>query len=443
MYQQRPPTRRGMRRINSPHKCLLAILLIAVHPVFAVSPPKPQPQSLESLVALALQQNPHLQAARTIVDAAEGGVLEAGRLDNPALKVDYASDQTFNNEGEFNFGLGFAQNFPITRRLKLERWIAKDSVRLAEAEITEAELMLRQEVEHAVYSLAALRAELTLRDQMLELNREWLRFIETRIERGEASEVDANRLHMEIYSMDEVHHELVNEAHVREAELRQLCGLTHDEPLNFKFNLTLPASLPQMTDFSRADLEQHPSYLVAARLLEIAEKNLSLARAERWADIEVEVFYREQRGVDAPDGLGRDRFFGVGFSIPLPIHQRGRGAISERQAAKNRMRWELRAIEAKLLSDASVQRVVVQNLYAQALEYQDSIQPILVANQKLMSAAYTSGQISLTDLFRTQEQSLHIELIQLEHLLELAKAQSGWRAATGFQTPSLSNTISK
>mgnify|MGYP000212023431 CR=1 FL=1 len=390
--------------------------------------------SLETLVGLALQRNPYLLAARTVVDGAEGGVLEAGRLDNPSLNLRYASDQIFNNEGESNLGIGFAQKFPITQRLKLERWIAEDSVRLAEAEIVERELILRKEVEHAVYELAATLAERALSDQILALNQEWLSFIESGIERGEASQVDANRLSLEIYTMEETRHELISQEIVSKAKIRQLCGFHHLDSFDLDFELSLPPELPQLPNFGRLHMELHPSYVVGKQLLEIAEKNLSLAKAARWTDIEVEVFYREERGVDTPNGLGRDRFFGVGLSIPLPLHSQGHGAIAQRKAAVDRMLWELRATESKLLNDAAVQRLLVGHLYEQALEYHEDITPILASNQKLMREAYTSGQISLTDLFRMQEKELHIKSVQQAHLVELEESLSHWRSATGLET---------
>ena len=58
----------------------------------------------------------------------------------------------------------------------------------------------------------------------------------------------------------------------------------------------------------------------------------------------MEVFFEEERGVDEPSGLGRDRFFGIGVSIPLPLHDKNRGEIeaSRYRERASRLRTECR-----------------------------------------------------------------------------------------------------
>ena len=79
----------------------------------------------EDAVSLALRNNKSLQAARTTIDQAMGRHRQSGLLSNPELKIDYVSDKTFNNEGEYTFGIGFEQRFPITKRLSVLKNIAE------------------------------------------------------------------------------------------------------------------------------------------------------------------------------------------------------------------------------------------------------------------------------------------------------------------------------
>ena len=80
--------------------------------------------SKEQAVVRALQQNPALNAARTTIDRAEGNRQQAGRWANPELSIDYATDRTFNDEGEYGYSVGFEQRFPVTNRLRLQKSIA-------------------------------------------------------------------------------------------------------------------------------------------------------------------------------------------------------------------------------------------------------------------------------------------------------------------------------
>ncbi|MFT4901738.1 MAG: cobalt-zinc-cadmium efflux system outer membrane protein, partial [Lentimonas sp.] len=389
--------------------------------------------TLDSLLARALYHNPSLLAARSLVDQAQGRLIDAGRLENPTVNLSYGSDQAFNNEGENRMSLGFTQKFPITQRLKLQRTIARDAVDLVQVEILDHERLLRRDVELAVYALAETVAERQLLDRLIVFNRECLKFIESRIKLGEASEVDANRLQLEIYSLEQAYQQLENVALEQTAALRQLCGLSETAALELDFELILPAAEPDLVVLTQSKLEQHPAYQMGHGLLQLAEVNLSLVRAERWGDIEVEIFYEAERGVDAPTGLGRDRFFGLGLSLPLPLNNRNRGQIAERQAQRAQLHFELKAIEAQLRSEADTQCQIVRRTYQQAVHYQTEVTPTVEANLRVMNEAYAAGQINLTDLFRTQEQSLRIQSTQLQLLRQLAESQSRWRAATGLK----------
>ena len=88
-------------------------------------------------------------------------------------------------------------------------------------------------------------------------------------------------------------------------------------------------SLPEMMALDGEDLRSHPEYQLKASLAEIARGQTALSKAKRWADIAVEIFFEEERGVDEPSGLGRDRF--LESEYPSLFHYMTRiGAKSKR-----------------------------------------------------------------------------------------------------------------
>ena len=138
--------------------------------------------SKEQAVARALQQNPALNAARTTIDRALGNRQQAGRWANPELSIDYATDQTFNDEGEYGYSVGFEQRFPVTNRLRLQKSIAQDEIELAVAEVANQVRLLTLEVETSVAVATALEAQIELRDERLQLNRKFAAFMESRVQ---------------------------------------------------------------------------------------------------------------------------------------------------------------------------------------------------------------------------------------------------------------------
>jgi len=393
--------------------------------------------SKEQAVVRALQQNPALNAARTTIDRAQGNRQQAGRWSNPELSIDYATDRTFNDEGEYGYSVGFEQRFPVTNRLRLQKSIAQDEIELAEAEVANQVRLLTREVEASVAAATVLEAQITLRDERLVLNRKFAEFMESRVGTGEVSSVETNQVQIEVYAVEQEKQELSNELLLELAILKQLIGADVDMELSLTHQFELPAAQPQLTNLTQESLMQHPEYRMKALLYRISDKRISVVKAERWADIAVRVFFEEERGVDDPGGLGTDRFFGVGVSIPLPLLDRKEGAIQASRAEQRQLKYELDRVGLAVRSEARTQATRAVSLYQQAREYDQNLTQLVEKNLAEMNAAYGAGQIDLVELFRSQEQGLRVQSAQLTKLHDFEQAMIRWKAATAQAQPVL------
>ena len=265
---------------------------------------------------------------------------------------------------------------------------------------------------------------------MRALNAKFASFIESRIETGEASSIDANRMKVEIYAVEQSMQQLCNQLVEQLAGLRQLIGVDVDTVIEASFDFSLPQTQPKLPVLSRETLHKHPGYLIKSLLYSIADKQVSVAKSERWADIALRVFIEDERSVDDPSGLGRDRSFGVGVSIPLPLMNRNNGSIEASRAQQHQFKYELKAVGAKIHSEARSQRDRVINLYAQTRDYQAGLTQLVEQNFIDMTAAYGAGQVSLAELFRSQEQALKIKSTHLAMLHDFEQARINWKAAT-------------
>ena len=389
----------------------------------------------EQAVVRALQQNPGLNAARTTIDRAQGHRQQAGRWENPELSIDYATDRSFNDEGERSYSVGFEQRFPVTNRLRLQQAIADDEIELAQAEVANQVRLLTREVEASVAAAAALEAQMKLRDERLELNRKFADFMESRVDTGEVSSIETNQVQIELYAVEQEKQELSNSLLLELAKLKQLLGVDVDTELQLMHQFELPTTLPQLTSFSLESLMQHPEYRMKALLYRMSDARISVAKAERWADIAVRVFFEEERGVDDPGGLGTDRFFGVGVSIPLPLLDRKEGAIQASRAEQRQLKYELDRVGMEVRSEARTQATRAASLYQQAHDYDLNLTQLVAKNLDEMNAAYSAGQINLAELFRSQEQGLRVQSAQLTKLHDFEQAMIHWKAATAQALP--------
>lgn len=398
---------------------------------------EPLTLSQEQAVVRALQQNPALNAARTTIDRAQGNRLQAGRWDNPELSIDYATDRTFNDEGEYGVSVGFEQRFPVTNRLRLQKAIAQDEIELAQAEVANQVRLLTREVEASVAAATALDVQIKLRDERLELNRKFAQFMKSRVGTGEVSSVETNQVQIELYAVEQEKQELSNTLLLELAKLKQLIGADVETELRLTHHFELPTAAPQLTSLTQETLMQHPEYRMKSLLYRIFDKRISVAKAERWADIAVRVFFEEERGVDDPGGLGTDRFFGVGVSIPLPLLDRKEGAILASRAEHRQLKYELDSVGLKVRSEARTQAMRARSLYQQARDYERNLTQLVAKNLDEMEAAYSAGQINLAELFRSQEQGLRVQSAQLTKLHDFEQAMIHWKAATAQVLPVL------
>jgi len=366
--------------------------------------------SKEQAVARALQQNPALNAARTTIDRALGNRQQAGRWANPELSIDYATDQTFNDEGEYGYSVGFEQRFPVTNRLRLQKSIAQDEIELAVAEVANQVRLLTLEVETSVAAATALEAQIELRDERLQLNRKFAAFMESRVQAGEVSSVETNQVQIELYAVEQEKQELSNTLLLELAKLKQLIGANVDAELSLTHQFELPATQPQLASLTQESLMQHPEYRMKALLSGISDKRVSVVKAERWADIAVRVFFDEERSVDDPGGLGTDRFFGVGVSIPLPLLDRKQGAILASRAEQRQFKYELDRVGLEVRSEAHTQATLAVSLYQQARDYDQHLTQLVEKNLAEMKSAYGAGQINLVELFRSQHKAYECNL---------------------------------
>ncbi len=387
----------------------------------------------EQAILYALERNAGLQAAKTLVAQAEARRVQAGRLDNPELKLGYASDKAFNDEGEQSYSVGFEQRFPLSNRLRLEKQIAADEIELAQLEVENQTRLLVHRVSSLCVHVAELQAQAALKGELLDLYTTFSEFVESRIKTGESSQVELNQIKIERYSVEQEKWQQQNMLDSALAELKELLVWEHDAHLAVDFGFDLPAVEPEVPVLTQTMLEAHPAYRLQLLLNRVALKQVDLAKAERWADIAVELFYEEERGMDAPSGLGRDRFFGVGLSVPLPLMNDGRAAVLERRSRLDQRLEELRATKVEIQSGVRLRKLQVSQLYAQAIAYDAHITQLVADNLEAMKQAYASGQIPLMELFRSQEQGYKVRSAQLTLLHDYAQAWIDWESAAAQQ----------
>ncbi len=417
-----------MHRFSVFYRLIIATFILA-------SPMRGETQTKHNLtrsqvVEIALQGNMALQAARSLIEQAAARREGAGLRSSPEVKFNYSNDWVFNDEGQAMLGVSLEQRFPVTKRLSLLKDIAEVEIELAKTEVQNQERLLVRDVELLCNEIAYIDAELDLYHSLVENDKAFADFVESRIQTAEASPIEANQVRIELYILEqEIEHLETDRTRLLET-LRARIGFEVGEVIVLDHRLDLGLDAPVFHDFGNSDLDTHPEYRLRTLMLDVADKRESLAMASRWGDISLGLGFQEERSVDEPVGIGNERFLGVSVSVPLPLKRRSESLVKESVWVRRQMEQMRKATSLELRSKARAMREEASHLYHQSLEFQEKITTLVDLNLEEISEAYRSGQISLNDLFRSQGQRLKIQSAHLEMVRDYEQALVEWRAAT-------------
>ncbi|MCB1065381.1 MAG: TolC family protein [Verrucomicrobiae bacterium] len=382
-------------------------------------------------VDVAFRNSRELAIAELEVARAKVELRWSGRLDNPELEMNLSDDGAGLNDNEGIFEVAFSQRFPITSRLKDEKRLRGYQVVLAEAEIAEQRRELAGQVDLAAVELMATRAVSERQQKLSALNQKIVAFLAEQVAQGQASNLDLTQAKLTGRSIDQTIQALAALENTRQLELKQLMGISPEQPIRLTSELVLPGNQPDKRLATESLFRMRPDFILAVSRIDEAEAAIALEKSKRWADVAVKVFGEQERAVDEPTGLERNSFLGVGISIPLPIRQRNQVGIEksliDREAAE-------RSVDAIRFHIRSEYEEAFQHRLANwklASEASGDVLSLAEGNFAEFQKAYQQGQASLLQVQRAQEQQLELETAAIQSIANYYRSDAQLRFVTG------------
>ncbi|MEE3177318.1 MAG: TolC family protein, partial [Verrucomicrobiota bacterium] len=229
----------------------------------------------ESAVTRALVSNKHLRAAELEIKRARVQLHWEGRLNNPELEISSSSDVLGNGEGESVFEVAFAQQFPLTSKLRKARNLRQVQLGLAEAEVNDQRRDLANKVRTACIMIATAQQKKELYTKQSKLNEEIADFLDSAAERGEASVLDSTKARLAAKVFKQKTNAASSEIERWLGELRDLLSLSSESGLIVSADLQLPAESPSRKIDIKSALSRRPDYQVALIKTNLARAELS------------------------------------------------------------------------------------------------------------------------------------------------------------------------
>jgi cobalt-zinc-cadmium efflux system outer membrane protein len=378
--------------------------------------------TLDSLIDAALKNNPGLMADRYAYQSAEYSALAARALPDPTLTFGVVNlprtSLSLNETPMTGITVGIAQTIPWPGKLSARSRIGELQSEIKSTQVDARENRLIRQITESYYEYSYRTFELDLLDRNLALIENLIGSAETNYANGLGSAQDLLRGQT---SYSRLENRKLQAELGRQKALNMLALLTNDYTL---ISANLQASLPD--DIERESIsdpkdisDDNPDIRVSALNSDLAEKKLSLAKADYWPNLMLGVEYRIREEVPGDPVKGEDYLSAkIGLSIPLWFFSRqknmNRSARVGIQAARAYEQNIMLTFE-QLLADSRLELGTIRESLA---FYDSAILPQARAAFEAAQVAYEVGQVDFNALLGAQTELLQVELERLNNIKE-------------------------
>jgi cobalt-zinc-cadmium efflux system outer membrane protein len=393
-------------------------------PAEVKEPTLPEKLPMDAAVSWALQNNPELAAIRQ-----QHGVAEAAIV----IARTYPFNPTWTNKL-------FAVNGPpgVTNRVAMEQRVdlqleihhqgryrlqaASAALSRTEWEIAFQEELLALRVIRAFDAVLYYDAKLKLGEQTVRLNEDTATRVSNLTKEGVLKPADVILARSQVDSS----RVLLGAARVAQAkarqDLRRALGIT-TEPFTLEGKLDLPAGSGELDKLVALALERRPDLRARQLAIQETDARLQLAVADRLGNPTI--------GPDYEYNETRDNFIGAQIQLPLPLFNRRRGEILQREAERTRAALDLRNTEIVIRQEvqAALERLASARAWAET--YRKEVIPNLEKSLKNAQDLITQGGVPILSVIDIERQLFKARDDYLAVLFELSQAQADLASAVG------------
>ncbi len=394
------------------------------------------------LVTRALASNPSLLARRQQIAMAKGDVTQARLRQNPSLTLGGLKEV---NGGDNAINVRGSLPLELFGRRARRTEVAETKEEATQQSVADHERLLTGEVRMRFgQALAAIR-DLTFVEQLLHVNRDFLRLMEDRAREGAVPSLDADEIRVEANRVETLRIDYQAKAEVALLALKETVGIDPEETIRLKGALELP---PQ--DYDRKELLQlamdHRPDLALQRANEgLAHAELRSDRAKGKPDASVFGGYERpdfgfsQRAFDSAGNLApiRQTFNHVvfGLDINLPVFNRNQGAAIADTAAIQAARSQIAAVDLNLRHEVAQNLIRFNGAQARVTAYRSGVRDQAAQNLDVVRQTYRYGRTTLLDVIAEQRRYIDIQTGYTDILLDAYAARIALEQAVGTNLP--------
>jgi cobalt-zinc-cadmium efflux system outer membrane protein len=392
----------------------------------------------EELVTRALASNPTLLAQRQQIAMAKGDLEQARLRQNPSLTLGGLKEI---NGGDNAISVSGSLPLELFGRRARRTQVAESKEDATQQSVADKERLLSAEV-CTLYgqALASIR-DLMFVEQLLQVNRDFLRLMEDRTREGATPSLNADETRVEANRIETLRIDYQAKAEVALLALKEIVGVDPDEAIRLKGVLELAHQDYDQNQLLQLAIEHRPDLAFQRASEVLANAELHFDRATGKPDASLYVGYERpdsgfsQRAFDASGNLSpiRQTFNHVvfGLNIILPVFNRNQGVVVTDTAAIQAAHGNIAAVNLNLRHEIARNLIRFNGAQARVIVYRSGVRDQAARNLDVVRQTYSYGRATLLDVIAEQRRYIDIETAYTDILLDAYSARVALEQAVG------------
>ncbi len=376
--------------------------------------------TLDQAIRVALQSSPELQASGARVDAAAARAYQAKKWTNPQLQMN--ADEWPVTGGGRGFAdsiqtIGIVQTLPYPGKKSLDRQIGGAEVKVSEAELALRRAEVVRDVKAAFARVLASGGLVEVSTQLLAVAQSSVLAARKRVEAGASAYQEQLRAEVQLVQAQTELKEFQREEATSRQMLVTILGRLDLKDARFSGRL-VAGPRPGLTEKQGEEfLAEHPSLRAAQASVKRAELEYRRAKLEPYPDVTAS-FSGGKLG-ETEQGIIQ-----LGFSLPVPVIDSGKGKQDEARANVRVAEAELHAVQQQLLREWVNAQKRYRTAAEQVASYRQEALPKAEEALRLVQRGFEEGKFNFIDLVDTQRTTAEVRLAYQQKLLELNVAEA-------------------
>ena len=397
----------------------------ALLPPFAQAKEQMPTFELDRIIDLALERNPAIASAKSVIEQSEGSQIQAGAYPNPTIGAGTANaalrdPSTGTRFTEHNVSVHQTVEWPGMRAARQDA--AAAGLASATVGLDVAKLNLIAEVKGLFYELLLAERTVDLLQQNLEIVQEVARIVKARVRSGEGPQFELVKAEVEVLKAKQEITKAKNVVRVKLVGLDTLTSGALGPHYKVQGDFRSIRERLDPEQMVTRDPSQHPILKRQVKLIEQAESTVSKERQSRVPNVTLFGGYAREVGREAVVG---------GVSVPTPLWYRQQGHIATALGTQRKEEAELIRARYDLIRAINQHTREAETAQDQIIVYEEGLLKQAQEALRIAQLSFRQGASSLLDVLDAQRVQRQITVDYNLARFELSLALTRYERAIG------------